>query len=69
MKRRPVRPTIETITKMEYDDLLVIIDKDRAVQVLSTGEKKYHFYPWLKYAIQLGLLTGRRRDEIIYGHL
>jgi len=66
MSRRPVRPTIETITQKEYDDLLMIIDKDRAVQVLSTGERKYHYYPWLKYAIQLGLLTGRRRDEIIH---
>ena len=65
MKRRPVRPTVETITEKEYNELVRIIDRDRAVQVLSTGEKKYHYYPWLKYAIQLGLLTGRRRDEII----
>ena len=33
--------------------------------MLSTGENKYHYFPWLKFAIQLGLLTGRRRDEII----
>jgi len=62
---RPVRPVVETITRDEYEALLKAIDKDSPVQLLSTGEKKYHHYPWLKFAIQLGLLTGRRRDEII----
>jgi integrase len=66
MKRRPVRPNIETISKEEYEALLKIITKKNAKQVLSTGEKKYHYYNWLKFAIQLGLLTGRRRDEIIH---
>jgi len=65
IKRRPVRPVVETITKQEYEDLLNIISEENSLEVLSTGEKKYHYYPWLKFAIQLGLLTGRRRDEII----
>ena len=65
MRRLPVRPSIETITEEEYTELLKSIDVKNAKQVLKTGENKYHYYPWLKFAIQLGLLTGRRRDEII----
>jgi len=61
----PVRPVVKTITKEEDEALLNIIDKENAIQVLSTGEKKHHYHPWLKFAIQLGLLTGRRRDEIV----
>lgn len=65
MNYRPVRPTVETITKEEFEELLNKIRKEKGKQVLSTGENKYHYYSWLKYAIQLALLTGRRRDEII----
>lgn len=65
MNYRPVRPTVETIIKKEYEDLLNIIGKEKGKQVLSTGENKYHYFSWLKYAVQLALLTGRRRDEII----
>lgn len=65
MNYRPVRPKVETITKKEYEDLLNIIVKKKGKQILSSGENKYHYYSWLKYAIQLALLTGRRRDEII----
>jgi integrase len=65
MNYRPVRLAVETITKEEYVRLLEIIEEDKGKQVLSTGENKYHYFPWLKFSIQLGLLTGRRRDEII----
>lgn len=65
MKRLSVRPVVDTITEEEYIALLNKIDSGNAKQVLSTGEKKNHYYSWLKFAIQLGLLTGRRRDEIV----
>jgi len=65
MKRLPVRPVVDTITEKEYIALLDKIDSGNSRQVLSTGEKKNHYYSWLKFSIQLGLLTGRRRDEII----
>jgi integrase len=65
MKRLSVRPIVETITEEEYSELLSKIDSGSSMQILSTGEKKYHYYSWLKFGIQLGLMTGRRRDEII----
>ena len=65
MKRLSVRPIVDTITEEEYIALLNKIDTGNSKQVLSTGEKKNHYYSWLKFAIQLGLLTGRRRDEIV----
>lgn len=65
ISRRPEIRTIKTITQREFESLLAIIDKKRSLQILSTGEKKYHYYEWLKFGIQLGLYTGRRRDELI----
>lgn len=65
MKRLSIRPIIETITEEEYVALLNKIETGDSKQVFSNGENKYHYYPWLKFAIQLGLLTGRRRDDII----
>lgn len=65
MKRMSVRPVIDTITEEEYNALLEKIESGTSKQILSTGEKKYHYHTWLKFSIQLGLFTGRRRDEII----
>ena len=56
---------IEVLTKEEYNALLDI------VQILELGLQKVgkeikNFYrPWVKDGIQLGLMTGRRSEEII----
>ena len=42
-----------------------MIIEDNGVQVLSTGEKKYHYHNWLRDAFELALLSGGRRDEIM----
>ncbi len=53
------------ITKEEFEKFLSIIEPDRGVKVLSTGERKYLFRIWLKDAFQLALETGLRREEFM----
>jgi integrase len=64
--RMPVKPNIETITQEEYNRLLDIIQKpELGRQVLSNGVVKHLYKLWMKDAIELGLLTGRRTEEIV----
>lgn len=63
--RKQVNSNIETITKEEYNRLLEIIQKaELGKQTLNNGVVKYLHKPWMKDAVELGLLTGRRTEEI-----
>ncbi len=64
VKRKSTVTQIETISNDEFNTLLKIISPDNSMEVLSTGEKKYHYYNWLKDALELGLYTGLRRDGL-----
>ncbi|MDP1881021.1 MAG: phage integrase SAM-like domain-containing protein [Parachlamydiaceae bacterium] len=64
-KRLRSEKKINTIDKAEFHDLLKIITPDNGIETLSTGEKKNHYKPWLKGALLLALLTGRRREELV----
>lgn len=64
--RKPVNTNIETISEEEYDKLLEIIQKpELGKSVLSNGVVKNMYKPWMKDAVELGLLTGRRTEEIV----
>lgn len=66
IRKRPTKGNKKTIQEGEYMRLLEIVQKpELGIQILSTGEKKYHYKPWMKDAIELGLLTGRRNEEIV----
>ena len=66
VKNRRVDPDIKTITLAEYSALLEISQKpELGKQLLSTGEVKNHYKPWLRDGFELGLETGRRREEIV----
>lgn len=56
---------IETITKGEYQKILEIVQKpELGKTILGSGEPKDYYKPWLKDAIELGLETGRRNEEL-----
>jgi integrase len=61
---------ISTITKEEFDNLLELITPENGFHtyVERKTQKTYNkqlFKPWLKDAITLALLIGRRRDAIV----
>lgn len=68
VRRKPATvQDIATISIKEYFSLLELIDdKGLGIQVLSTGEVKNLWKPWLKNAVRLGLLTGRRAEELFH---
>ncbi len=64
--RRQANAQIETITADELHNLLEIVQKpELGISVLSTGRNKNMYKPWMKDAIELGLYTGRRNEEIV----
>ncbi len=64
--RKKVNSKIESISIKEFKELLNIIKPETGIEILADGQKKQHYYEWIKDAIELGLYTGRRRDEIIH---
>lgn len=64
VRRKRTVTQIETITIDEFKALLQSIKFENSMEELSTGEKKYHYYDWLKDALELALYTGLRRDSI-----
>lgn len=65
VQRKRIVSQNDTISIKDFKRLLLIISEENGVQVLSTGEKKYHYHSWLKDAFELALLSGGRRDEIM----
>src|ERR1035437_207616 len=65
VKKRPTHTDIRTVESKQFLQLLEIITPERGVQVLKTGEKKRHYYPFLRNAFILGLLTGLRREQLV----
>lgn len=63
--RKRVHSHIETSSITEFKELLSIISMENGIEMLSTGEKKYHYYDWLEDAFKFALFSGRRRDEIM----
>lgn len=65
IQRKRVNPRIQSITTSDFKKLLSIVTPKNGVQVLLTGERKHLYFDWLIDAFELGLYTGRRRDEIV----
>ncbi len=65
VQKRKAVTDIKTIEPEQFKKLLDVISKENGEQILSTGEKKYHYHPFLKDAFMLGLLTGLRREELV----
>lgn len=64
-KRRRINTRIESVSLKEFKQLLASLSYENGIQIFSTGEKKNLYFDWLKDAFELGLYTGRRRDEIV----
>ena len=63
-------PKITTITKEEFNALLERITPENGIHFYEERKtkktyKKQFYRPWLKDAILLALLTGRRREEVL----
>ena len=57
---------IETITKDEFDKILVAIDEENPLcQLGGKGEVKNMYREYLKNGFKLFLLTGARREEVV----
>lgn len=56
---------IEILTKREFDAILNAVDNfESKVKLGGRGEVKNMYFPWLKDAFKLFLLTGARREEV-----
>ncbi len=69
-KRLQVAKTISTISKVEFDNLLELITPENGIHTYIERKSqktrtKQLFRPWLKDALLLALLTGRRREAIV----
>jgi integrase len=67
VKRKKVITNPKAISEQEFNLLLEKITPENGVQESKSGTngKRFLYRKWLKDAIQLGLFTGRRREEII----
>lgn len=57
----------ETLTKSEFERIIASIDTASPIKIYGDGKnvKKRMYYPYLKEAFKLFLLTGCRREEVI----
>ncbi|WP_432220942.1 tyrosine-type recombinase/integrase [Flavobacterium sp. TMP13] len=61
-----LKSEVESITKEEFESILLAIDNYDPVKTLGgKGEKKNLFKPYLKAGFKLFLLTGGRREEVV----
>ncbi|NMH28055.1 tyrosine-type recombinase/integrase [Flavobacterium silvaticum] len=59
------KQNIQTLSKTEFEAVLEAVDNASPIFNMKTGEKKTMFYPYLKNAFKLFLLTGGRREEVV----
>ncbi len=62
--KKQTKKKLVSLTHNEFLLLLNKISPENSLQVLSTGERKRHYFTWLKDAFRLGLETGLRREEL-----
>ena len=55
----------KTISKQDFEALLNIINEKDSILVYKSGARKNMYRPYLKFAYQLALYTGRRTEEIV----
>ena len=67
VKRKSINSRIDSLSILEFNELMNLIKPENGVEELEMSNKmhKNHYYPWIKDAFELGLFTGRRRDEIV----
>jgi integrase len=60
-----IKRQVQTLSKEEFINILNAIDLADPIAYLGKGVKKNMYYPYLKNAFRLFLLTGGRREEIV----
>lgn len=63
--RKAVVANVETISEEEYEAMLDIIQKPELGKCKTGQEVKDLFRPWMHEAIELGMMTGRRNEEVV----
>jgi integrase len=56
---------IQTLTKDEFERILDAVDTSDPIAYMGKGVKKNMYYPYLKDAFKIFLLTGGRREDVI----
>lgn len=66
ISRKSIKVNPVGIKQEQFNALIEIIQKpELGMHTFSTGERKDYYRPWMRDAVELGLYTGRRREEIL----
>ena len=60
-----IKRQVQTLSQQEFLDILYAVDKADPIAHLGNNVKKNMYYPYLKDAFRLFLLTGGRREEVV----
>lgn len=60
-----VKRQVQTLSQEEFISILNAINSADPIAYMGNGVKKNMFYPYLKSAFRLFLLTGGRREEVV----
>jgi integrase len=60
-----IKRQVQTLSQQEFLDVLYAVDNADPVAHLGNEIKKNRYYPYLKHAFRLFLLTGGRREEVV----
>lgn len=64
--RKPIREQIDTIEEHQFNALKEILQKpELGMHEHRPGIRRSFYRPWMRDAVELGLYTGRRREEIL----
>lgn len=64
--RKPIREYVDTIAEHQFNALKEILQKpELGMHQLRPGIRRSFYRPWMRDAVELGLYTGRRREEIL----
>lgn len=55
----------QTISRIEFEQLLEVIKEENGLAVYKNGIRKNMYRPYLRFAYQLALYTGRRTEELV----
>lgn len=63
--RRKVIKVQNTISKIEFEELLSVIKPSNTALILKSGAKRYFYKDWLNAVFKMALETGLRREELV----
>jgi integrase len=65
VKKRAVKKDPKSIKPDHYSLLMSAISEENGIEVFSTGGKRQHFFPEIKFVINFFLMSGLRREQAV----